>query len=258
MINILMPMAGGNRHFPESDFPFPKPLIEIGQFTVIEHVVKNLNTINENIHFVFVVSEEDCRRFNFDSTLSIITDFRCSIVRIKNETKGATCSALMAISIINNNIPLIIANADQVFADPLPSIVNLLKRFDAGVVTFESVHPRWSYVRVDEQGFVQEAVEKHPISRNAIAGLYYFSRGEDFVQAAMRSIQKGIHTNGIYYIAPILNELILQGRKIRAAKIEIDRYHTLYTPQKLKEYERSEFLYKILKFFGEENLGVKI
>jgi len=104
-------------------------------------------------------------------------------------------------------------------------------------VTFESVHPRWSYVRLDKEQYVVETAEKHPISRNAIAGLYYFRHGSDFIEAAMRSIQKDSSIKGNFYIAPTLNELILQGKKIRVAKIDALRYHTFYTSQKIKEYE---------------------
>lgn len=128
---------------------------------------------------------------------------------------------VLAISNIKNDYPLIIANFDQLFDDSPQDLIARLQDGDAGVVTFESVHPRWSYVRLDEQGFVVETAEKRPISREAISGLYYFRRGKDFVEAAMRSIQKDSSVNGNFYIAPTLNELILQGKKIRVAKVDV-------------------------------------
>lgn len=237
MINILIPMAGNSLYFSETEYPFPKPLIEIGKLTMIEHVIRNLSSVSKDIQFIFVVSSEDCRKFHLDSTLNIITDHQCRILRLDSETKGAACSALMAIGYIGNDCPLIIANFDQLFDDSLQDLIRRLQEADAGVVTFESVHPRWSYVRLDKQGFVVETAEKRPISREAIAGLYYFRRGSDFVEAAMRSINKGSSVNGNFYIAPALNELILQGKKIRVAKVDTSRYHTFYTPQKIKEYE---------------------
>jgi dTDP-glucose pyrophosphorylase len=248
MINILIPMAGKSLYFSENEYPFPKPLIEIGQWTMIEHVIQNLALVGKDIQFIFVLSSADCRKFHLDSTLNIITDHQCRIVRLDNETKGAACSALMAISNIENDCPLIIANFDQLFDDSPQDLIARLQDGDAGVVTFESVHPRWSYVRLDEQGFVVETAEKRPISREAIAGLYYFRCGKDFVEAAMRSIQKNSSVNGNFYIAPTLNELILQGKKIRVAKVDAQRYHTFYTPQKIKEYE-SQLLIKPMQAF---------
>ena len=92
-------------------------------------------------------------------------------------------------------------------------------------------------MRLGEHGLVVETAEKRPISRHAIAGLYYFRRGADFVTAAKRSIQKDASINGAFFISPTLNELILQGKQIRTANVDADQYHTFYTPQKIKDYE---------------------
>lgn len=237
MINVLIPMAGKSQYFSENDYPFPKPLIEIGAKTVIEHVIANLATAGDGVRFIFVLSSEDCRKFHLDNTLNILTDHRCKIIRLDHETQGAACSALMAIDNIGNETPLIIANADQIFEDRICDLTNHFHDHDAGVVTFESVHPRWSYVRLNDKQEVIETAEKRPLSKHAIAGLYYFRQGNYFVKAAMRMIQKDSSTNGLFFISPSLNELILDGKKIKAHHIETQRYHTFYTPQKLKEYE---------------------
>jgi len=237
MINVLVPMAGKGLYFSENEYPFPKPLIEIGQKTVIEHVIDNLSGAAKKVQFIFVLNSADCRKFHLDSTLNIITEHQCKIIRLDNDTRGAACSALMAIDYIGNNQPLLIANADQVFNDPIQALLAPFKDADAGVVTFESVHPRWSYVRLNAQKEVVETAEKRPISRHAIAGLYYFRQGQDFINCAMQSIRKDSNVNGSYFIAPTLNEMILQGKKILTNPVARDRYHTFYTPQKIQEYE---------------------
>lgn len=239
MINILVPMAGKSIFFSESEFHFPKPLIEIGSKTMIEHVIANLSSADSEVQFIFVVSSGDCRKFHLDSTLNIITDHHCRLIKLDKETKGAACSALMAVSHIDNDAPMIIANSDQLFDLPLADLLRGFGDADAGAVTFDSVHPRWSYVRLDAQGLVIEAAEKRPISRHAIAGLYYFRRGSDFVTAAKRSIQKNASINGAFFIAPTLNELVLLGKSIRTVSVDADRYHTFYTPEKIKDYESS-------------------
>ena len=133
-----------------------------------------------------------------------------------------------------------IANGDQIIDERLGDIVKQLdKNYDAGVLSFETVHPRWSYVRLDEKGLITEAAEKRPLSNNAIAGFYYFKKGRDFVRAAMSSIKKDSNVNGIYYIAPTLNELVLEGKRLGVYKIDKTKYHTLYSPQKIQEYEKT-------------------
>ncbi|NBW52229.1 MAG: nucleotidyltransferase, partial [Betaproteobacteria bacterium] len=220
MINILIPIAGKSQFFSDSEYPFPKPLIEIGQKTMIEHVINNLGSIDPKVQFIFVLNAADCRKYHLDSTLNIITDHKCKIIRLENETRGAACSALMAISHIANDKPLIIANSDQIFEGSLKDLVAGFKDSDAGVMTFESVHPRWSYVRLNENQQVVETAEKRPISKNAIAGLYYFRHGRDFVDSAMRMIQKDSSVNGSFYVSPTLNEMILMGRKITTIKVD--------------------------------------
>lgn len=236
-MNILIPMAGKSQYFPEREFPFPKPLIEIGAKTIIERVAENLRTAAENVKFIFVVNEDDCRRFYLDNTLSLISEGHCHIVKINNETKGSACSALMAIDYIASDTPLLIANSDQLFDVSIAELLSGFRGADAGVVCFDSVHPRWSYVRLDETGDVVETAEKRPISRHAIAGLYYFSTGHDFIHAAMAMIRKDESVNESYFIAPTLNQMILGGKKIRINLVPNEKYHTFYTPQKIKDYE---------------------
>lgn len=237
MINVLVPMASKSQYFPEAEFPFPKPLIEVGSKTMIERVVENLETAENVVQFIFVISSEDCRKFHLDNTLKIITDERAHIVRLDRETRGSACSALMAIDHIATDTPLLIANSDQLFEATIAELIAGFTTADAGIVSFDSVHPRWSYARLNEHGRVIETAEKRPISRHAIAGLYYFKQGQDFVDAAMKMIRKDENVNGSYFIGPALNQMILAGKDIRIHKVNNDCYHTLYTPQKIKEYE---------------------
>lgn len=236
-MNILVPMAGKSQFFPDGEFPFPLPLLEIGGRTMIERVLENLATASPMVNFIFVLNNEDCRRYYLDRTLNIITGGRCDIVKLEGETRGSACSALMAIDFINNDVPLLIANSDQLFDVPLATLLAPLNEADAGVVTFESVHPRWSYVKCDEEGLVVETAEKRPLSKDAIAGLYFFRHGRHFVEAAMRMIRKDDSVNGSYFVAPVLNQLVLQGLRIATCKIDNDKYHTFYMPQKIADYE---------------------
>lgn len=243
MLNILIPLAGKSIFFDSYEYPFPKPLIEIGGKLMIELVIENLNQINRDKQFIFIVNENDCYKYHLDNILRLLTDNNCVIIKLKNETKGAACSCLMAIDYINNENPLVISNGDQVIDEDLNSIIlGFEKSFaDAATICFESVHPKWSYVREDGEGNVVETAEKRPISKNAIAGFYYFKKGQFFVQAAMQSIMKDAHVNGQYYIAPTFNELILQNKIVAFRKIDKERYHSFYSPQKIKEYEKKLF-----------------
>ena len=238
MINILIPLAGTNQFFNEAEYPYPKPLIEINNKTMIEHVISNFDSIKKKKQFVFIVNSEDCKKYHLDNVLNLLTDNTCKIIKIDNETKGAACSAMMAIEYINNDVPLIIANADQLFDDSIDVLLEEFEEFDGGVMSFDSIHPRWSYARVDENNLIVETAEKRPLSKHAIAGFFYYKKGKDFISSAMSMIQKDSSFNGLYYISPTFNEMVLQNKKLAISKIDNDKYHTFYTPQKIQEYER--------------------
>lgn len=239
MINILCTMGGRSQFFDVAEYPFPKPLIEINGKSMIEFAVENYKTLSPDSRFVFVLRSEDCVKYHIDSVVKLLTDNKCKIVKIDKETAGAACSALMAIEHIDNDDKLLIVNSDQVIEEDMAAIVaHFDKRgVDAGVVCFESVHPRWSFVRLDEEKKIIEAAEKRPISRHAVAGVYYFRKGSFFVEAAMRSVTKGAHVNGVYYVAPVLNELVLMHKNLEMYKVPNEKYYTFYSPQKIAEYE---------------------
>ncbi len=238
MLNMLIPLGASSQFFEGAAYPYPKPLVEISGKPMIQHVIENLSRIREDKCFIFILREEDCTRHHLDSTVHLLAGEDAVIIKLQRETKGAACSALLAIDLIANEQPLIIANGDQLFDVDLDAYLARFReeKANAGCLSFESVHPRWSYVRLEGEDIV-EAAEKRPISRQAIAGFYYFASGMDFVEAAKQMIRRGATVNGQFYIAPVLNELVLENRRLRAYAVPNETYHTFYSPQKIEEYE---------------------
>ena len=91
---------------------------------------------------------------------------------------------------------------------------------DGGILTFNATHPKWSYAKVDETGFVSEVAEKKVISDQATVGVYYWKRGSDYVKYAEQMIEKNIRTNNEFYVCPVFNEAISDGKKIRVKTVE--------------------------------------
>jgi NDP-sugar pyrophosphorylase family protein len=239
-MNILIPIAGADRFFRSDEYFFPKPLVEIAGTPMIELCVENLTRQFPQAHFIFVVQAEHCTRFSLDGMLRILTGGRCTIVPLEQPTRGALCSALMAIDQIAPDAPLLVANGDQIIEADLAALVRQTERagHDAAIVTFESLHPRWSFVRRGANGLVSEAAEKRVISRDAIAGFYYYRTGQLFLDSALRTLEYEAGLDGAYFISQTLNNLVLEGRKIAAHSIPSAAYHSFYSPQKIQEYER--------------------
>jgi len=239
MLNIIIPLAGPSDIFYNAGYIYPKPLIEIGNRPMIEVVLENPAMIKGDKRFIFVVKEEDCVKFHLDNTLRLL-DETAKVVVLKKKTSGALCSILMCIDLLDKNDELLVLNADQLvdmdFNKPLDSFRK--QQTDSGVVTFPSIHPRWSYARVQDD-VVVETAEKNPISNNAIAGFYYFRQTGLFFENAFAAVRKSGGIDGNYFTSFVINEYILANKKVSFYPIEKGKYFSFYSPQMITEFENN-------------------
>ena len=231
-LNVLIPMAGEGSRFANAGFTFPKPLIEVNNKPMIQVVTENLAI---NASYTYIVKDSHFDKYNLNYLLDLIAP-GCNIVRVDKTTEGAACTTLLAEEIINNDNPLLIANSDQYvdwdsqecmyfFSDP---------SIDAGMLTFQATHPKWSYAKLDEKGLVTEVAEKKPISTNATVGIYYWKKGSDYVKYAKRMIEKNIRTNNEFYVCPVFNEAIQDGLKVKT--FEVKKMWGIGTPEDLRVF----------------------
>jgi hypothetical protein len=228
-LNVLIPMAGAGSRFSSAGYSFPKPLIEVKGKPMIQIVVDNLNM---DANYIYVVQKSHREKYNLDTLLNLITP-GCKVVEIEGITEGAACTALLAMEFIDNDNPLFFANSDQ-FAewDSNEFMYKMNEtQADGGIVTFEATHPKWSFVKVNEHGLVSEVAEKKPISNKATVGFYYWKKGSDFVKYAKSMVEKDIRVNNEFYVCPVYNQAIEDGKKIRV--YEIEKMWGLGTPEDL-------------------------
>jgi len=238
-LRYLIPIASEHDLFPREEFHFPKPLIEIDGKPMIVRVIENLQAQDADAVFIFIVRAEDCRVFSLDRALIEATCGRAQVIALDKPTAGAACSALMAIDLIDDGEPLVVCNGDQILETGIAAALAAFHQgeAEAGVITFPSVHPRWSYVRLNQANQVVEAAEKRVVSRRAIAGFYFFRTGAAFVRVAQRAILSERGHDGVYYIAPLLNEIVLEGGRVLHHDIPSDAYQSLFSPKRLESYE---------------------
>ncbi len=236
-MKVLVPMSGSDAAFREAGYPRCKSLIEINGKAIIQHIYENLLSLKPE-QFIFVIRKEDHAQHHLSDVLGLLAP-GCRVIVAEGNTAGAACTALLAVEAIGADEELVIANADQIIRADLFAIIQGFRQrgLDGGTIAFDSIHPRWSYVRVNEAGLVTEAAEKRPISRHATAGFYYFRKGGDFATAAMGMIRKAAHVNNVYYVCPTFNEMILRQAKIGVHEIRPEQYFSLATPQDVQRYE---------------------
>jgi HAD superfamily hydrolase (TIGR01509 family) len=232
-LNVLIPMAGAGSRFEQAGYTFPKPLIDVRNKPMIQVVVENLNI---DANYIYIVQKKHREKYNLDTLLNLITP-GCKIVEVDGLTEGAACTALLAKEYINMDTPLFFANSDQFVEWDSNEFMYKMQETnaDGGIVTFKATHPKWSFAKINSYtGLVEEVAEKNPISDNATVGYYFWKHGSDFVKYAEQMIEKNIRVNNEFYVCPVFNQAIEDGKEIRTFNVE--GMWGLGTPEDLKYY----------------------
>tara|TARA_R110000824_G_scaffold32156_6_gene104026 strand:+ start:10241 stop:11614 length:1374 start_codon:yes stop_codon:yes gene_type:complete len=231
-MKVLIPMAGAGSRFQAAGYTFPKPLIEVKGKPMIQLVIENLNIDAQHI---FVVQKQHYEDYNLNYLLNLISP-NCEIVQVDQMTEGAACTALLAKDFINDDEPLLFANSDQFLEwDSNEFMYSMMADgVDGGILTFTATHPKWSFAKLDTEGYVTQVAEKKPISDIATCGVYFWRKGSDFVKYAEQMIQNDVRVNNEFYVCPVFNEAVQDEKKIKT--FHIDKMWGLGTPEDLKTF----------------------
>lgn len=234
-MNVLILAAGQDQLAQEDGYPLC--LTEFDSLPLIQRVAISCQTLNPS-NLIVAFREEDVRKYHLDNVVRLLSP-NAKILNIEAPTQGAACTALLAVGSIDGDGELLIVNGNELLIADFRQIVENFRnrKLDAGVVVFSSIHPRYSYVRLDESDFVIEATEKNPISNNATAGFYWFACGQDFVRAAKNLIRKDVRVNGNFYICPTFNELILEHKYIGVHRVDSKAYNPLKSGRQIEQFE---------------------
>ena len=220
--------------FHQAGINTPKNLVPFAGSTILGAAIKSYTSNDKNTHVV--IRRDEAKLWKTDEILK--TDFpNVSFHKIPNATKGALCSAAMALDDLDLDLPLIIAAGDSIITGDLKSLLSHFLKNDcvAGTLLFESTLPRWSYARLSPTNQILEMAEKIPISSFASTGLFYFKSVELFKWATEWVLKENMHTNGAYYLSSALNYLIVNGEYVSGVKLGADfkyvplsTFHDLY------------------------------
>ena len=238
MINIVIPISAKSKVSSDEQYNYPLPLIELYGKSLIEYSLESFKSITDDIKYTFILREEDCAKYNFDNSLRLLAP-GSNIIRLKNTTKGAICSILMSLDLLNNTNELIIANYDQLIKSDLQAVVDKFRSEDAdgGLITFRSIHPRWSYARVINDNNIIQTAEKNPISNYAIAGFYYYKKFNFFRDSSFDVIRNNENYQGKFFTSSTFNQMVLNSMKVINYTIDENQYFSFYSEDKLKEFK---------------------
>lgn len=239
MINIVIPMAGAGSRFAEADFRKPKPFIDVDGKPMIVRVLENLSY--PNAHNILIARKE-----HIDAEPALVREielnYKATFIAIDKLTEGTACTVLHARRHINNEAPLLIANSDQIVDITIADFIDDCRRrgLDGSIMTFidEKRDPKWSFAMLGSNQLVTQVQEKKAISEYATVGIYLYSHGSDFVDAAIDMFIERDRVNGEYYTCPTYNYAIAARKRIGIFNIPMDAMHGIGTPEDLRAYLR--------------------
>ncbi|MBO1273666.1 hypothetical protein J3L11_18725, partial [Shewanella sp. 4t3-1-2LB] len=238
MLNILIPLSGSNTFKVNDNKSFPRILNDVGGKLLIERAAAPFIKLGLSKNIIVALPKNEAEKYQLDKVIGLLGP-EVRTCEINGNTKGAACSALLAIESLDLDSPLIISSFEQVLDFDLAPYVKTFidEQVDAGVLTFEAIHPKWSFVKTDRNGYVTQAAEKMPISKEAVAGLFYYKTAKLFIEAAKSMIRKDIKTNDSFYISPTLNEIILKEGIVKAIPIDKSKYFHINDEHSLDAFE---------------------
>jgi len=237
MINIVIPMAGLGSRFALAGYEKPKPFIDVNGKPMISRVIDNL--YYPDAKYILIGRKEHLEQEK-ELAEAIKANYNAEFIEIGQLTEGTACTVLFARELINNDNPLLIANSDQLVDISIQDYINdcLDKGMDGSILTFKDaeLNPKWSFAKTNNEGLVTEVQEKKAISEFATVGIYFFSKGKDFVDYAIDMIINNDRVNNEFYTCPVYNYSIKDRKKIIIYNILQEQMHGLGTPEDLEVY----------------------
>ncbi|WP_312702497.1 sugar phosphate nucleotidyltransferase [Sedimentibacter sp.] len=237
-LHLIMPMGGAGSRFFKDGFVQPKPLIKIHDKPFFYWATKS---ITDHIHpasLTFVVLQEHV--YEFDIQTKITNYFPdAKFVILPKMLNGALLTSLEGIRDISEDAPILFNDCDHMFCcSEFNAFIEQsdLSSIDAALLTFNSNKDKFSYVKLNEQGYIEKTVEKQVISNDAICGAYYFKNKEILKKSASIYLKNCNYSE--FFMSGIYNVLAETGYKMK--KFSVDFHLSFGTPEEYYDAEKSD------------------
>lgn len=239
-IQVVIPMAGRGSRFRSGRYTAPKPLLEVAGVPMYRKVLDNL--VSKEVAQFVLISQES---FQISATAPRIAEelgVPVQIIEIDYYTDGPAASVALAEPFLVPEMPLVVANCDQVASGGLRGFYEAVcdDNYAGAIVVMEDSDPKWSYVALDERGYVERVVEKKVISKFATLGIYGFRCSQDYFDGYNRMVSNNDRTNNEFYVAPVYNYLARSAGPVVAVNIGAvgEAAHGLGVPEDYEAYNQ--------------------
>jgi len=211
-------MAGRGSRFSNYGIDTPKPLINIKGKPMVWWALQSLKGITYSKLIVVALAKHE-RKYGLIDVFRKMGFRDFEYVLLNEFTEGQLCTVLSAKDYINDDEEILITSSDTYVLSDLGKDIKKKSVECRGIISVANVPgEQWSFARTDQNGKVIEVAEKKKISNNVSTGIYYFSRGNEFLDTANEIIKSRRKTKGEYYIIPVFQDYINKGRDVRLSQ----------------------------------------
>lgn len=230
-IHLIMPMGGAGSRFQKEGFKVPKPLITIHNKPFFYWATKSIEKFVDIEDLTFVVLKEHVENFNIDN--EILKEFPfANIVILEKQLDGAVLTCNKGLEVINDDLPVVFADCDQLFiCNEFYDFCNNVKfdELDGIILNFKANEPKYGFIEL-KNDYVIRTVEKDVISDMAICGCYYFKNKDTFQENLKDYLNNCEYLE--YFISGLYNTMISNGCKIKTFRV--DKHLPFGTPEEYK------------------------
>lgn len=236
-------MGGKGYRFFKDGFSIPKPLIELNGKPFFYWAVQSVSKFVDLEGISFVVLQEHLDEFKIDSVIrQYYPDAR--IIVIPEVLPGAVLTCMEGVKELSASSPILFNDCDHMFLSN--SFYDFcasgnFENIDAALLTFQSEEPKFSFVRMDENGRIVGTVEKQVVSDMAICGAYYFKNSETFLNAAKQYLTECSYEE--FFVSGVYNVLAREGAEL--ASFETDVHISFGTPEEFFAAEKDNRLKEV-------------
>lgn len=196
-------------------------LNELGDKILLERVIERFYSVSQEDKFTFVVSSEN--------EIEILKKSypRSRVIQVSSKTKGSAVSSLLAVCTLPNEEEVMIVSVNEIVKANYPPIVTYFRETasDAGLVLFRSLSPKYAHVKLGKDGITIEGFYQYKtVSEIASTGLFYFRSSGMLTKMLAKLLKKEASYNGIFYIGTVINEFLLDNKKVSFCRIERKEY----------------------------------
>ncbi|WP_028982248.1 glycosyltransferase family 2 protein [Sporocytophaga myxococcoides] len=237
-MKVILPMAGRGSRFNGSGYNVPKPFIPVEGKPMFAWAMQSIEGIDCSELIVIALREHE-EIYKLTELISEFAPAKTSLVLINDVTEGQLCTVLAARDLINNDEDILIISSDTIVISEIGKEIGRKREGCKGIISVADMPgDRWSFARLNKDGFVDLVAEKERISDHASTGIYYFSSGKEFVEMAEEIVNNKEKTKGEYYVIPLYQKLINNGYKVMIS--EASEMWDLGTPESLNTFLKTK------------------